>query len=40
LTRVGAVPFLCFFVWTQDVNEIAQVIPADDWSMLEGAEIA
>ncbi|MFM7446063.1 MAG: dimethylsulfonioproprionate lyase family protein [Tabrizicola sp.] len=40
LTRVGAVPFLCFFVWTQDVNEIAQVIPADDWAALEEAEIA
>ena len=37
LTRVGEVPFLCLFVWTQDVNELAHVIPADDWALLEGA---
>ncbi len=35
LTRVGSVPFLCFFLWTQDVNEVAMVLPADDWSALE-----
>ncbi|MCX7288234.1 MAG: dimethylsulfonioproprionate lyase family protein [Rhodobacterales bacterium] len=35
LTRVGAVPFLGLFVWTRDVNEPAQVIPADDWATLE-----
>lgn len=36
LTLVGAVPFLGFFVWTQDVNDPAQVIDADDWARLEG----
>ena len=35
LTRVGAVPFLCLFVWTRDVNQPAQVIDADDWAILE-----
>ena len=35
LTKVGAVPFLCLFVWTRDVNEPAQVIDADDWAALE-----
>lgn len=39
LTKVGAVPFLCLFVWTKDVNEIAQVIPADDWAVLEETKI-
>ena len=32
LTKVGEVPFLCLFVWTRDVSEAAQVIPAADWS--------
>jgi hypothetical protein len=40
LTKVGAVPFLCLFVWTKDVNEAAQVIPADDWPDLEGTPLA
>jgi hypothetical protein len=40
LTKVGAVPFLSLFVWTRDVNETAQVIPADDWPELEAAQIA
>jgi len=35
LTRVGAMPFLCLFVWTRDVNEPAHVIDADDWAALE-----
>ena len=35
LTKVGPVPFLALFVWTKDVNEAAQVLPADDWSALE-----
>lgn len=35
LTKVGAVPFLCLFVWTGDVNQIARVIPAEDWPALE-----
>lgn len=39
LTKTGAVPFLCLFVWTRDVNEIAQVVPADDWPSLEVTKI-
>ncbi|MFZ2099158.1 MAG: dimethylsulfonioproprionate lyase family protein [Oricola sp.] len=35
MTKVGPLPFLCFFGWTQDVNEAAQVIPAADWADLE-----
>ncbi len=34
-TRVGKVPFLCIFGWTRDVNEVATVIPSDDWEELE-----
>lgn len=40
LTKVGAAPFLCLWVWTRDVNEIAQVIPADDWPELEVLRLA
>jgi hypothetical protein len=39
LTKVGAVPFLCFFGWTRDVNEPAEVIPADDWPELEALRL-
>jgi hypothetical protein len=39
LTKVGRVPFLCLFVWTKDVNEIAQVLPSDDWALLEDVRI-
>lgn len=39
-TRVGAVPFLCIFGWTRDVDEIATIIPCDDWSELEALSIA
>lgn len=39
MTKVGAVPFLCLFVWTKDVSEVAQVIPADDWPSLEAMKI-
>ena len=35
LTKVGAVPFLCLFVWTRDVTEVAKVLPATDWPDLE-----
>lgn len=35
LTRTGHTPFLAFFVWTRDVNQIAEVIPAPDWPDLE-----
>ena len=40
LTKVGAVPFLCLFVWTKDVDAAAKVIPADDWPALEVSDIA
>ncbi|MCU0826192.1 MAG: dimethylsulfoniopropionate lyase [Tabrizicola sp.] len=35
LTKVGAVPFLCLFVWTGDVQQNARVLPANDWPALE-----
>ncbi len=35
LTKVGPVPFLCLFGWTQDAMAPAHVIPADDWPELE-----
>ena len=38
LTKVGAVPFLCLFVWTKDVDAPAHVIPADDWQSLEATD--
>lgn len=40
LTKVGPAPFLCFYVWTRDVNEPARVLPADDWPQLEASELA
>jgi hypothetical protein len=33
--KAGAVPFLCFYVWTADVNQPASVLPADDWGEIE-----
>lgn len=36
-TKVGAVPFLCVFGWTRDVNEVAKTMPADDWAGIEAA---
>jgi hypothetical protein len=39
MTKVGPEPFLCLFVWTRDVNEVAQVIPADDWPKLEALRL-
>jgi hypothetical protein len=39
MTKVGAVPLLCLFVWTRDVNEVAKVIPADDWPALESLRL-
>jgi hypothetical protein len=39
LTKVGAVPFLCLFVWTRDVNEPAHVLPAGDWAELEALRL-
>ncbi|PTE13454.1 dimethylsulfonioproprionate lyase family protein [Pseudogemmobacter blasticus] len=39
LTKVGPVPFLCLFGWTRDVAEVARVIPAADWPMLEALRL-
>lgn len=39
LTKVGPNPFLCFFGWTRDVQEPAEVIPADDWATLEALRL-
>jgi Dimethlysulfonioproprionate lyase len=39
MTKVGPVPFLCLFVWTRDVGEVATVLPADDWATLEGLRL-
>lgn len=39
LTKVGPTPFLALFGWTRDVQELAQVIPADDWAELEAMRI-
>jgi hypothetical protein len=35
-TKVGAVPFLCLFAWTQDVQAPAEVMDAPDWAEIEG----
>lgn len=39
LTKVGPVPFLCFFGWTRDVSAPARVVPADDWAALEALRL-
>lgn len=39
LTKVGPVPFLCIFGWTQDVDGLAKVIPTDDWPALEAMRL-
>jgi hypothetical protein len=39
LTKTGKIPFLSLFVWTRDVNDLAVVIPAQDWPALEAQEI-
>jgi hypothetical protein len=39
MTKVGAVPFLCLFVWTRDVSEAARVLPATDWPELEALRL-
>jgi hypothetical protein len=36
-TLTGAVPFLCLYAWTGDVDALAEVIPAPDWPVLEAA---
>jgi hypothetical protein len=32
---VGDVPFLAFYCWTRDVNELAKVLPSRDWPQIE-----
>ena len=39
LTKVGAIPFLCLFAWTRDVNAPAYVLPAGDWPALEALKL-
>lgn len=39
MTKVGAVPFLCLYVWTRDASETAQVLPAADWPELEALRL-
>ncbi len=39
LTKVGPVPFLCIYGWTQDVSDPPHVIPADDWAELEALRL-
>lgn len=34
-TITGAVPFLCIFSWTRDVNDPAEVVVAHDWDVIE-----
>jgi hypothetical protein len=39
MTKVGPMPFLCFFGWTRDVQPLAQVLPASDWPALEALRL-
>jgi hypothetical protein len=39
LTKVGPMPFLAIFGWTQDVAAPAEVIPASDWPALEALRL-
>lgn len=39
LTKVGPVPFLCFYIWTREVNAPARVLPARDWPALEALRL-
>jgi Dimethlysulfonioproprionate lyase len=39
LTKVGPVPFLCFYGWTGDVQSLAHILPADDWPELEALRL-
>lgn len=35
LIKVGALPFLCLYGWTRDVDALAEVVDALDWDELE-----
>lgn len=39
MTKVGPVPFLCLFGWTNGVKEPAVVLPASDWAKLEALRL-
>ncbi len=39
LTKVGTVPFLSLYAWTKNVDDPAEVIPANDWARLEEVEL-
>jgi hypothetical protein len=39
LTKVGPLPFLCFYGWPKDVNERPKVLPAPDWGKLEALRL-
>jgi hypothetical protein len=39
LTKVGPLPFLAFFGWTSNVDEVARVLPATDWPELEALRL-
>jgi len=39
LTKVGPVPFLCVYIWAQDVNAVAEIVPAADWDRLEALRL-
>lgn len=39
LTKVGPLPFLSIFAWTDDVNDPAYVISASDWAELEALRL-
>ncbi len=40
LTKVGPTPFLCLIAWTRHVDELARVLPANDWGALEALTLA
>jgi len=39
MTKVGPTPFLCFYIWTRDVNTPAEVLPGSDWAALESSKL-
>ncbi len=39
LTKVGPLPFLCLYGWTQDAQIPARVVHADDWAELESRQL-
>lgn len=39
MTKVGATPFLALFSWTKDVQQLAEVVTATDWPVLEALRL-